>query len=180
MSLFTRRTAIGLGLAGLSAPILAATGDGAEMPVLRLVTSLRINVATPQEQGMIDGKRKRFIPITGGSMEGPRLNGEVLAGGGDWQSIHEDGLTEIFARYSLRTKDGVTIGITNPGVRVASADVTRRIAAGESVPPSEYYFRSTPVFDVAPGPYGWLRRKVFVGRGVRKPDHVLLDIFEVS
>lgn len=180
MSRLTRRTAIGLGLAGLTSPILSATVSGPEVPVLRLVTSLRINVASPQEQGMIDGKRKRFIPITGGSMEGPRLNGDVLEGGGDWQSIHSDGLTEIFARYSLRTKDGVTIGITNPGVRVASADVTRRIAAGENVPASEYYFRSTPVFDVAPGPYDWLRRRVFVGRGVRKPDHVLLDIFEVS
>lgn len=180
MSILNRRTALGMGLVGLVMPTRAALAATPEVPSLQLVTSLRINVAPPQEQGVIDGKRKRFIPITGGSMNGPRLMGDVLPGGGDWQSIHNDGMTEIFARYSLRTHDGVTIGITNPGVRVASADVTRRLAAGEDVPPSEYYFRSTPVFDVAEGAYSWLRRKVFVGRGIRKPDHVLLDIYEVS
>lgn len=72
------------------------------------------------------------------------------------------------------------IGITNPGVRVASAEVTRRIASGEEVDPRDYYFRSTPVFDVTEGRYDWLRRKVFVGRGIRKPDHVLLEVFEVG
>lgn len=180
MTTLNRRTAIGIGLVGLAAPLRSVHASASDAPSLQLVTSLRINVAAPQEQGIVDGKRKRFIPITGGSMDGPRLKGEVLAGGGDWQSIHNDGLTEIFARYSLKAQDGVIIGITNPGVRVASADVTRRIAAGEDVPPNEYYFRSTPVFDVADGAYSWLRRKVFVGRGIRKPDHVLLDVYEVS
>ena len=179
MAELDRRTAIAVGLAGMAAPALAAPSSN-DIPALSLMASIRINVDKPQEQGTIDGKRKRFIPITGGAMLGPRLKGEVLPGGGDWQSIHPDGLTELFARYTLRTEDGVTIGITNPGVRVASAEVARRIAAGEDVPPSEYYFRSSPVFDVAEGPYAWLRRRVFVGRGIRRPDHVLLDIYDVS
>lgn len=174
-----RRTAIAVGLAGMAAPALAGPSQN-DVPALTLMASIRINVDKPQEQGTIDGKRKRFIPITGGEMLGPRLKGEVLPGGGDWQSIHPDGLTELFARYTLRTEDGATIGITNPGVRVASAEVTRRIAAGEAVSPTEYYFRSSPVFDVAEGSYAWLRRRVFVGRGIRRPDHVLLDIFDVS
>ncbi len=180
MSSLDRRTALGIGLVGLAAPVGAIAPAMREAPSLELVATLRINVDAPQEQGMIDGKRKRFIPITGGSMDGPRLKGEVLPGGGDWQAIHGDGLTEIFARYALRTDDGITIGITNPGVRVASAEVTRRIAAGEEVDPRDYYFRSTPVFDVTEGRYDWMRRKVFVGRGIRKPDHVLLEIFEVG
>lgn len=176
-----RRTAMAAGLAGIAAPALAVVPDRVvDVPTLTLVASIRINVGAPQEQGTIVGKRKRFIPITGGAILGPRLKGEVLSGGGDWQAIHPDGLTEIFARYSLRTEDGIVIGITNPGVRVASQDVARRIAAGEDVAPSAYYFRSTPVFDVTDGEYAWLRRRVFVGRGLRKPDHVLLDVFDVS
>lgn len=181
MSNLSRRTAVGIGLAGLSVPMHSFANTALpEAPSLLHITSLHINVAMPQESGTIDGKRKRFIPITGGSMDGPQLRGDIMPGGGDWQSIHEDGLTDIYARYSLRTHDGVVIGITNPGVRVASADVTRRIAAGEVVSPSEYYFRSSPVFDVANGRYEWLRRKVFVARGIRKPDHVILEVFEVG
>jgi Protein of unknown function (DUF3237) len=177
----SRRKAISVVLAGVAAPAFgAALSAPADVPVLSLIASVRINVGSPQEQGVIDGKRKRFIPITGGAVLGPRLKGEVLPGGGDWQAIHPDGLTEIFAHYSLKTEDGATIGIKNPGVRVASADVSRRIAAGEDVPANEYYFRSSPVFDVADGAYAWLRRRVFVGRGIRKPDHVLLDIYDVS
>lgn len=180
MSILDRRAALGMGLAGLASPSFAAGDTVGSAPTLEHVATVRINVAPAQEQGVIDGKRKRFIPIIGGTMSGLRLNGVVLAGGGDWQAIHDDGLTEIFARYSLKTDDGVTIGITNPGVRVASPDVVRRIAAGEDVPPSQYYFRSSPVFDVTNGAYAWLRRKVFIGRGIRRPDHVVLEIFEVG
>lgn len=180
MSSVDRRAALGLGLAGLAVPSFAADDRAISAPPLGHVATVRINVAQAQEQGMIDSKRKRFIPITGGTISGSRMNGIVLSGGGDWQAIHEDGLTEIFARYSLKTDDGITIGITNPGVRVASPDVVRRIAAGEDVPPSQYYFRSTPTFDVTDGTYAWLRRKVFVGCGIRRPDHVLLEIFEVG
>ncbi len=181
MAHLDRRTAMALGLVGMATPAFGASPlSQTDVPILTLMASIRINVGSPQEQGTIDGKRKRFIPITGGVMLGPRLKGEVLSGGGDWQAIHPDGLTEIFARYSLRTEDGVAIGITNPGVRVASPEVARRLAVGEEVPPSEYYFRSSPVFDVTEGAYAWLRRRVFVGRGIRKPDHVLLDIFDVG
>lgn len=80
MSSLDRRTALGIGLVGLAAPVGAIAPAMREAPSLELVATLRINVAAPQEQGMIDGKRKRFIPITGGSMDGPRLKGEVLPG----------------------------------------------------------------------------------------------------
>jgi Protein of unknown function (DUF3237) len=136
-------------------------------------------LAPPIEQGTVDGKRKRFIPITGGTIKGPKLNGVVLSGGGDWQSIHPNGLTEIYARYSMKADDGTVIAITNPGVRVASADIIARLSAGEDVDPALYYFRTTPVFEVAAGSHDWLRRSVFVARGIRKPDHVIVEVFQV-
>lgn len=181
MNEIERRDVLGIGVAGILLTNAAATTAAPLEPLAsQLITSVRIEVSSAIEQGVVDGKRKRFIPITGGSFAGPKMNGVVLAGGGDWQAIHEDGLTEIFARYSLRTDDGVTIAITNPGVRVATPDVIRRLVNGEDVPPSQYYFRTTPSFEVAAGPYDWLRRKVFVGRAIRKPDHVLMDVFEIA
>jgi hypothetical protein len=130
--------------------------------------------------GQADGGRKRFIAITGGSVDGPMLKGEVLAGGGDWQVIESEGLARVEARYFLKASDGTVIEVTNPGVRVASPEVTERLAKGEAVDPSEYYFRTTPSFKVRSGTFDWLRRNAFVARGVRKPDRVLIDFYRVK
>ena len=66
---------------------------------------------------MMIGKSKhgvrRVIPITGGSFEGPKIKGEVLPGGEDWQLVRPDGDTEFNARYLLKTNDGVVIQVIN-------------------------------------------------------------------
>lgn len=149
-------------------------------PPLEWVFSVKAMLAIPIEKGTIDGLRKRFIGITGGEVWGPKLTGTVLPGGGDSQSIHPDGITELDARYTLKASDGTAIGVINPGIRVASPDIIKRITAGEDVDPSLYYFRTTPQFEVVAGPHEWLRRSVFVARGVRKPDHVLIEFFRVG
>jgi Protein of unknown function (DUF3237) len=140
----------------------------------------KVLIAPPVEQGQIDGKRKRFIPITGGQVTGPRLSGIILPGGGDWQTIHTGGLTEILARYAIKADDGTIITVSNPGVRVASPDVIERLAKGEDVDPKLYYFRTTPSFEAPSGPHEWLRRKMFVGRGIRRPDYVHIEFFMVD
>jgi hypothetical protein len=33
---------------------------------------------------------------------------------------------------------------------------------------------------VKDGPHGWMRRKVFVARGIRKPDSVVIDFYTVE
>ncbi|WP_326523842.1 DUF3237 domain-containing protein [Sphingomonas sp.] len=158
----------------------AAIGQSAPAPTLTYAFSARIDVAPPVEQGEIDGARKRFIPITGGTIAGPRLTGTVMPGGGDWQAILPGGLAKVEARYFLRAADGTVIGIHNVGVRVASPEVTEKLARGEKVDPGSYYFRATPVFDPPPGPHAWLRTKTFVGRGIRMPDHVVMDVYIVE
>jgi len=62
-----------------------------------------------------DSKRgtRRVIPITGGTFSGPKIKGEVLPGGEDWQLVRPDGDTELYARYLLKTDDGITIQIVN-------------------------------------------------------------------
>jgi hypothetical protein len=154
-------------------------GPAAPAPTLEYVFSVKATLAPPVEQGEIDGKRKRFIQITGGQVYGPKLEGEVLGGGGDWQAIAPGGLTEVWAKYQIKAKDGTVIGVTNSGVRTASPDVIERLAKGEDVDPSLYYFRTTTSFDVKAGPHEWLRRHAFVARGIRKPDHVVIDFYVV-
>lgn len=168
------------GLAALATPTAGPAATGEAAPHLTHVFTAKITLAPPIEQGEIDGGRRRFVPITGGSVEGARFTGTVLPGGGDWQTIYPGGFTRIEARYFLKATDGTVIGIYNPGVRVASASVSEQLARGEKVDPSSYYFRSSPIFDPPPGVHQWLRNKVFVGRGIRMPDHVLLEVYAVD
>lgn len=158
----------------------AVAAPSAPAPTLTYAFSVRVELAPPVEQGPVDGGRKRFIAITGGTVNGPRLSGTVLPGGGDWQVIMPDGLTHIEARYFLKASDGTVIEVTNPGVRTASPQVIERLAKGEDVDPSLYYFRTTPRFDVTAGTHDWLRRSVFVARGIRRPDHVDIDFYTVE
>ena len=171
-----RTAAAGLLLA--AAPAAAQTEPAP--PKLAYAFTVRVELAPPVEQGQIDGGRRRFVPITGGTISGPRLSGTVLPGGGDWQTIYPGGLTRLEARYLLKAADGTVIGIVNPGVRVATPEVSDRLARGERVDPGAYYFRSSPVFDPPPGKHGWLREKTFVGRGIRMPDHVLIEFYSVE
>jgi Protein of unknown function (DUF3237) len=154
--------------------------QSAPAPQLTYVFSLRGELAPPVEQGVIDGLRKRFIGVTAGTVYGPRLQGRVLPGGGDWQAISADGLTEVLARYSIQASDGTVIGVTNAGVRTADPAVSEQLASGVEVDASLYYFRTRPSFEVRPGPHEWLRRKLFVARGIRKPDHVIVDFYVVD
>lgn len=159
-----------------SAPAGAAP---VRVPGLEHVFSVEAQVGAPLELGVVDGVRKRVIPILGGRVFGPRLQGEVLPGGADWQGIRETTVADIYARYTLRTVEGTIISVTNPGIRRGPPEVMKRLIAGERVDPSLYYFRTTPSFEVAAGPYGWMRENVFVCSGIREPDRVRLEYFVV-
>lgn len=167
-------------LASSAIPAVAADGPAAPAPTLTYAFSVRATLDPVVEQGEVDSGRRRFIPITGGTVSGPSLTGSVLPGGGDWQVIMPGGLTSIEARYFLKATDGTVIEVTNPGVRTATPDVIEKLARGEVVDPSSYYFRTTPRFMVKDGPHAWMRRKVFVARGIRKPDSVVIDFYTVE
>ena len=155
-------------------------GPAAQAPTLEYVFTVEALLLPPLELGYVDGGQKRFIAITGGRVSGPRLNGEILPGGGDWQVVEASGVTWVEARYFLRADDGTVIEVTNPGKRVASPEVTTQLARGEEVDPSDYYFRTTPRFAVQSGPHEWLRSSIFIARGIRKPKQVLIDFYRVT
>ena len=96
---------------------------------------------------------RRFIPITGGTFEGPGIKGTIMPGGWDWQLDRPDGCTEIEADYFLRTDDGAIINVVNTGVIC-------RAEEGSPPPP----VRTHPVFEPPLGRYEWLGRGAFVGK----------------
>jgi outer membrane receptor protein involved in Fe transport len=172
----TRSQFLGIVLGALA---LCGARPAAPAPSLEYAFTVKATLLPPVEQGEVDGGRKRFIAITGGTVDGPLLMGTVMAGGGDWQTILPGGLTRVEARYFLKAADGTVIEVTNPGVRTGTPEVIARLSKGEDVDPAAYYFRTTPSFAVTAGPHEWLRRHAFVARGIRRPDHVEIDFYVV-
>ena len=122
---------------------------------------------------------RRIGVIQGGSFEGDRLSGEILAGGNDWQNVRADNCTKLDVRIVLRTIDGALIVMTYLALRHGSPNAMERLDKGEPVDPAEYYFRMNPLFETSAPKYDWLNRVIAVGTGHRLPDGPIYSIFEV-
>ncbi|MGY1815082.1 DUF3237 domain-containing protein [Blastococcus sp. SYSU D00820] len=151
----------------------------APAPGLEHVAHLEIEVGTPIEVGVTAAGLRRVVPITGGRVTGPLLTGEVVPGGADFQVIRTDTLTELEARYLVRTDRDELVYVDNRGIRTGSAEDIERLRRGEPVDPARIYFRSIPRFETAAPRLASLTDRVFVGVGTRHPDAVLLDVFAV-
>lgn len=86
---------------------------------------------------------------TGGVIDGPKLTGEILPGGGDWLLVGEDGAGRVDVRATLQTHDGVLIHYEARGIIKIPADGIARLAAGEVLPFEETYVRTTPTFETS-------------------------------
>ena len=144
-----------------------------------LLFTATITVAPTLDLGAGPRGPRRMVSILSGPLEGPRIKGEILPGGIDWQLVRSDGVTEIEAHYTLKTDDGVLIRVINKGFRHGPPEVMQRLAIGEAVDPSEYYFRAAPTFDAPSGRYGWLNSSLFISTGERYPDAVVLRVFKI-
>jgi hypothetical protein len=149
-------------------------------PSLQLLYTSRVEVETPLEVGKSPYGERRIINIKGGAFSGPKLSGRVLPGGADWQIIRYDGITEVEARYALETDDGALIYVSNWGLRHGPKEVMERLAAGEKVDASEYYFRTTPIFETGAPDYQWLNGLVAIAAGQRLASEVIITVYEVT
>ena len=131
--------------------------DSRPLMILRLATSATHDIgSTPRGTLTI-------FPVTGGSFEGERLRGKVLAGGGDWVTAHGDGTFTLDLRITLETDDGGLIHMTFTGVR----------------DDANSYFRTAPRFETAAPKYAFLNRLLAVGIGEIGPDGPVHTIEEI-
>jgi hypothetical protein len=148
-------------------------------PELEFAFEAVAEVAAPLDLGVTAVGKRRIIQITGGSFEGPGLRGRILPGGADWQIVRADGTAELDARYTLQTDEGALIYVVNRGLRHGRPEVLRRIAAGESVDPRSYYFRSAAFFETSAPEWQWLTKTIVIGVGERQRDKVLIRFWKV-
>ena len=149
-------------------------------PRLTFAFELRATVGPPMEVGDVAHGRRRIVPITGGTFEGPGIKGKVLPGGADWQIIRPDGFSELDTRYTIETDKGQIIYVQNAGIRHAAPEVMKRLLAGEAVDPSLVYFRTVPRFETSSPELQWLTRAIFVGTGERYPSDVRVRFWRLD
>ena len=149
-------------------------------PGLELIGRCRAELGEPLELGSTPWGRRRIIPIAGGEFDGPRVSATILAGGADWQIVHEDGTAAIDTRYTLQTRDGALISVATRGVRHGTPEVLRRLAEGQAVDPAEYYFRVSIQYETGAPAYRWLNQIVAVASAVRLADQVIYDAYALT
>jgi hypothetical protein len=157
-------------------------------PRLEHIADLTVQVSAPIEAGEVIGLnsrgRRRIIPITGGRIEGPRLQGRVLPGGADFQLVVSPTTTDLDARYMLALDGpqhgGQHIFVQNHALRRGSAEDIAKLVRGEPVHPDAIYFRCIPTFEVSSPALAWLTESLFLGTGARYPDRVEMSFFRVA
>ncbi len=147
-------------------------------PVLEYVFEIRARIDADLHIGRGPDESLSFTPISGGSVSGPRLNGAVLAGGGDW-AVERSGTAQLEARYLIRADDGAVIDILNRGYFRATPGILARMDAGEDVPEDEpgLYFRTAPVFQTDAPAHRWLAENQFVGLARDEDGHVCIRVY---
>ncbi|MDR3421583.1 MAG: DUF3237 domain-containing protein [Xanthobacteraceae bacterium] len=148
-------------------------------PDLEFIFAAHVLVDQPLDLGDIGKGARRIVPIVGGEFSGPQMRGKVLPGGADWQILRHDGVSELEARYTLRTDDGALIHVRNLALRHGPPQVIAALAAGQPTDPQSYYFRGATFFETGAARYAWIGKHIVVCTGEREPTGVKLKFYQL-
>ena len=145
----------------------------------QFLMTLTIELADSFALGQTPAGRRKIDTFRGGHFSGPRLEGIILPGGSDALLEGADGAFRPDVRLTMRCHDDALIWVHYHGVRHGPPEVLARIAAGETVPASDYYLRNALSFETGAEKYHWLNRIVVVGVGERLPGAARYEVFEI-
>lgn len=137
--------------------------------------TITVTIAEPREIGTTPSGYRRTIGITGGTVAGPALNGEVLPGGADWNVIRADGAIHVWARYEILSDGGDVIAVTNDGFGPGRE---RDPVTGQ---PAPWSCPTRPCFETAAPALAWLNTTSFLGElRSAEPGHVTIEVHRVQ
>ncbi len=122
---------------------------------------------------------RNIFDVTGGTANGPRLHGKLLASGADWLLMDDRGTGRLDVRGTIETDDGALIYLQYHGVLEMNEKVATALAKGEATEFGDTYFMTQPRFETGDSRYDWLNRIVAVGEGKIMPNAVEYRVFEV-
>ena len=148
------------------------------MKLVHLMT-YRADLNPPVEVGKGPFGTRSIFDVTGGSAEGPRLRGRLLASGGDWLLLDEGGIGRLDVRGTLETDDGAHIYVHYHGVLEMNEKVLGALEKGEATDYGDTYFMTQPRFETGDPRYAWLNRVVAVAEGRVLPSAVEYRVYEL-
>jgi Protein of unknown function (DUF3237) len=149
-------------------------------PALVPMTRIRCEVGALVSLGAAKYGERRYVPLLGGSVAGPELNGSIVEGGVDWQVNRGDGVLDIAAHYVIRATDGALIEVQSDGMRHGPPEVMARLARGEPVARDAYFFRTVMRFQTGAPQWLHLNKVLALAVGQREANAVCLDVYRVT
>lgn len=117
------------------------------IPRVQFAFEERVTLSPTVEMGETAYGSRRYIPITGGTVAGPRLNGQVVPGGWDFQLTYKGSeCTQLSADYFLKADDGTLIHVFNEGLTCPGG--------------GQMIFR--PKLEAPKGKHDWVTRTTFL------------------
>ncbi|CAH0245702.1 DUF3237 domain-containing protein [Roseomonas sp. CECT 9278] len=142
---------------------------------------MALSAGTPQMAGTARNGELRVIPVTGGRLEGPRFNGEVLPGtAADWLRVDPDGTAHMDVRLTLKASSGGIVYMHYTGIRTGAPEVLARLNGGQPVDPADYYFRVAIRFETGATDLAWMNKVIAVGMGQRPPSGPTYDVYAIN
>jgi hypothetical protein len=131
-------------------PGLGDMPNADQFPKVEFVFEEHVTLAPATVLGETALGHRQYIPITGGTIAGPKLQGRVIPGGWDFQLRYPGGCGTLSADYFLEASDGTVIHILNES-----------FSCGTGGPNGERsFFR--PRFEAPKGPHEWLTSGTFI------------------
>lgn len=131
----------------------------------KLVFSAALSVSAVHDVGNTQYGKRRQLDVSGGTITGDKLKGQVSSGGLDYELTLSTGTVELEEVLVYKTDDNTSIFVRNCGVGL-TADQPVRIVPDIEAPKSSAY--------------SWLNTAKLVGRRVISGDRIMLDIYDVS
>jgi hypothetical protein len=146
---------------------------------LEHLMTYRAELKPPVEIGAGPFGMRSIFDVTGGTAEGPRLRGKLLASGGDWLLVDADGIGYLDVRGTLETDDGARIYVHYHGVLEMNEKILAALAKGEDTDYGDTYFMTQPRFETGDPRYQWVNRIVAVAEGRVLPGAVEYHVYQL-
>lgn len=153
-------------------------------PAVEWEFDVRIQWDGRHPTGVFNAGQRIYNVALGGEFAGPRLQGRVVPGGGDWALMRPadapfegnskvERLFTFDARYMLQTSDGVYIYVTNRGYGSRPPDTGGEVKKRRGI--------STPIFDTPlVSAYAFLSQNVYIGLSEALGEQTLMHVYRVT
>ena len=156
-------------------------GPSGKAPELVHEFTYRAQIKPPVDVGPGPAGHRMIFEVTEGVVEGERLSGIILPGGGEWFLIGPDGYGRVDVRLQMTTHDGANIYFQYYGVLERNEASMNAVGAGAATDFEDHYFRTNPRLETGDPRYAWVNQTVFVGKGHLLPGLLVeYDVYRVT